>query len=87
MKQVAKWLQNLLMKPHKKTSNKWLALINIPFQMGIIILLGVLFGKWLDEKFAIENAINTIIFSLLAVFLALYNVIRQVKSLNDESKK
>ena len=55
--------------------------------MGIIILLGVLFGKWLDEKFAIENAINTIIFSLLAVFLALYNVIRQVKSLNEDSKK
>lgn len=55
--------------------------------MGIIIIVGVLFGKWLDEKFAIENAINTIIFSLLAVFLALYNVIQQVNSLNDESKK
>ena len=87
MKPVAKWLENLLMKPPKKPSNKWLALINIPFQMGIIILLGVLFGKWLDEKFAIENAINTIIFSILAVFLALYNVIRQVKSLNEDSKK
>ena len=37
--------------------------------MGIIILLGMLFGKWLDEKFAIGNAFNTIIFSLLAVFL------------------
>jgi len=75
------------MKTPKKPSNKWLALINIPFQMGIIIIVGVLFGKWLDEKFAIENAINTIIFSLLAVFLALYNVIQQVNSLNDESKK
>jgi len=72
---------------NKKQSNKWLALINIPFQMGLIILIGVLFGRWLDEKFENENAVYTIIFSLLAVFLSLYNVIRQVKSLNDDSKK
>jgi ATP synthase protein I len=57
--------------------------MNIPFQMGLIILVGVLFGKWLDEK-VLENddSICTIIFSLLAVFLALYNVIRQVNQLN-----
>lgn len=72
---------------NKKQSNKWLALINIPFQMGLIILIGVLFGRWLDEKFENENAVYTIIFSLLAVFLSLYNVIRQVKSLNNDSKK
>ena len=75
------------MESNKKQSNKWLALINIPFQMGLIILIGVLFGRWLDEKFENENAVYTIIFSLLAVFLSLYNVIHQVKSLNDDSKK
>ena len=75
------------MESNKKQSNKWLALINIPFQMGLIILIGVFFGRWLDEKFENENAVYTIIFSLLAVFLSLYNVIRQVKSLNDDSKK
>ena len=59
----------------------------MPFQMGLIILIGVLFGKWLDEKFVNENAFFTIIFSLLAVFFSLYNVIRQVNSLNDDAKK
>lgn len=75
------------MKLNKNQSNKWLALINIPFQMGLIILIGVLFGKWLDGKIANENSVYTIVFSLLAVFLSLYNVIRQVQSLNDDSKK
>lgn len=69
--------------PKNKSPKKWLALVNIPFQMGIIILLGVLLGKWLDEKvFKTDNTVCLIIFSLLAVFIALYNVIRQVNQLN-----
>lgn len=67
----------------KKPYNKWLIFMNIPFQMGIIILCGVLFGKWLDKTFyESEKQIFTIVFSLLSVFAALYNVIRQLKSLN-----
>ncbi|RAR49747.1 AtpZ/AtpI family protein [Flavobacterium lacus] len=58
--------------------------MNIPFQMGVIIFAGVYFGNWLDEKQQNENALYTIIFSLLAVFIALYNVIQQVKNLNNE---
>jgi membrane protein DedA with SNARE-associated domain len=58
--------------------------MNIPFQMGVIIFAGVYFGNWLDEKQQNENSLYTIIFSLLAVFIALYNVIQQVKNLNKE---
>lgn len=72
---------------NKKQSNKWLALINIPFQMGLIIFLGVMFGQWLDEKFKIEGSILTIVFSLLAVFIALYNVIRQVNKMSNDKKE
>lgn len=72
---------------NKKQSNKWLALINIPFQMGLIIFLGVIFGQWLDEKFKIEGSILTIVFSLLAVFIALYNVIRQVNKMSNDKKE
>lgn len=61
--------------------------MNIPFQMGIIILAGVYFGRWLDEKQQNENALFTIIFSLLSVFIALYNVIQQVKNINKEDKE
>ncbi len=64
-----------------KKSNKWLALMGIPFQMGAIIFLFCWFGMWLDEKTGNEN-LYLIIFSLLSVAIALYNVIRQVNNLN-----
>jgi len=65
-----------------KRPNKWLALINIPFQMGIIIVAFAWLGKWLDEKFANLNELYFIIFTMLGVAIALYNVIRQVNQLN-----
>jgi hypothetical protein len=68
----------------RRTFNKWIALTNIPFQMGIIIFVFTYFGMWLDEKNQNESALCTIIFSLLSVFIALYNVIRQVKNLNKD---
>ena len=65
-------------------NRKWIALINIPFQMGVIIVTGVFLGIWLDEELGNVSSVFTIIFSLLAVFIALYNVIRQVKNLGDK---
>ena len=75
------------MDSKKKQTNKWLVFMNIPFQMGLIIFLGVIFGQWLDEKFKIEGSILTIVFSLLAVFIALYNVIRQVNKMSNDKKE
>jgi F0F1-type ATP synthase assembly protein I len=65
-------------------SKKWVALVNIPFQMGVIIVAGVYLGLWLDGKYSHGGSLFTIIFSLLAVFIALYNVIRQVKNLGNK---
>ena len=70
--------------PKKQNNIKWLALINIPIQMGVIIFAFSYLGSWLDEKFTNETSIFTIILSLFSVFLALYNVIRQVKDLNNK---
>jgi len=67
---------------NKNNVNKWLVLMNIPFQMGLIIFIGVYVGKWLDENQQNDEAVYTIVFSLLSVFIALYNVIQQVKNLN-----
>ena len=69
-----------------KPFNKWLALINIPAQMGIIIFLFSYLGNWLDVKFSNGSSTFTVILSLLSVFIALYNVIRQVKDLNKKNK-
>lgn len=66
----------------KKNRNKWIALINIPVQMGIIIFLFSWFGSWLDEEYGNVKNTNRIIFTLAGVFIALYNVIRQVNQLN-----
>lgn len=74
------------MKTNKNQTNKWLALINIPIQMGIIIFVFSYFGKWLDEKFETNNSVFLIIFSLFSVFIALYNVIQQVKNINKNDK-
>jgi hypothetical protein len=37
------------MDNNKKRANKWLALINIPIQMGALSLFSYL-GNWLDEN-------------------------------------
>jgi len=50
--------------------------------MGIIIVGFAWLGTWLDEKYPNENNIYNIIFTMLGVFIALYNVIRQVNQLN-----
>jgi len=51
--------------------------------MGVIIFAFSYLGIWLDEKYT-DSSVFTIVLSLLSVFIALYNVIRQVKNLNKE---
>jgi len=50
----------------------------IGIQMIVIIGLGVYAGIKLDEKYPNKYKLFTIIFSLLAIAIALYSVIRQV---------
>jgi hypothetical protein len=50
--------------------------------MGIIIFIFSYLGVKLDQKYSHGGSLWTIIFSLFSVFLALYNVLRQVKNLN-----
>lgn len=68
----------------KGQPNKYLAYVNIAFQMGIIIAAGVFLGVWLDEKFPNKYSAYTISLSLLGVFVALYQVFRSLKDLSDE---
>lgn len=68
-------------QPEKNTPNKWVVFMNIPFQMGIIIFAFTYLGMWLDEKYT-DSSVFTIVLSLVSVFIALFNVIRQVKNIN-----
>ena len=71
--------------PKKRTNNKWLALINIPIQMGVIIFLFAYFGNWLDEKYPNPHNLFVKILTLLGVAIAFYNINRQLKEINKSS--
>ncbi len=71
--------------PKKRTNNKWLALINIPIQMGVIIFLFSYFGNWLDEKYPNSHNVFVKILTLVGVAIAFYNINRQLKDINKSS--
>lgn len=66
----------------KKQASKWLALINIPIQMGVIIFAFSYAGNWLDENHPNPKVYYNKILVMVGVGLALYNVIRQVNEIN-----
>ncbi len=68
--------------PKKQNNNKWLAFINIPIQMGVIIFLFAYLGDWLDEKYPNKNDVYVKILVLVGVALAFYNLNRQLKDIN-----
>jgi F0F1-type ATP synthase assembly protein I len=71
--------------PKKQTNNKWLALINIPIQMGAIIFLFSYLGNWLDEKYTNSHNLFVKILTLVGVAIAFYNINRQLKDINKSS--
>lgn len=70
----------------KKKRNKWLALINIPIQMGVIIFLFSYLGTWLDLKFPNKHYLYVKILTLFGVAIAFYNINRQLKDINNTSE-
>jgi F0F1-type ATP synthase assembly protein I len=71
----------------KKARNKWLALINIPIQMGVIIFLFAYLGRWLDEKYVNPHRIYVKILTMVGVALAFYNINRQLKEINKSDNE
>lgn len=70
----------------KRKPNKWLALINIPIQMGIIVFAFAWGGKWLDEKYVNEHNIWVKILTIAGVGIAFYNINRQLKDINKSDQ-
>jgi hypothetical protein len=69
-------------EPNRNQRNKWIALINIPIQMGVIIFLFFYAGNWLDENHPSPKVYYNKILVMVGVVIALYNVIRQVNEIN-----
>jgi hypothetical protein len=68
--------------PKKRNPNKWIALINIPIQMGVIIFLFSYLGSWIDDNYPSPKVYYNKIMIMVGVVLALYNVYRQVNEIN-----
>ncbi|TMM30443.1 AtpZ/AtpI family protein [Polaribacter aestuariivivens] len=68
-------------KSQKKPLNKAIALSGAGLQMGLTIYLGFLLGKWLDKVFELNYLTETI--TLLAIFLAMYALIKQANKINE----
>ncbi|MFN8273769.1 MAG: AtpZ/AtpI family protein [Flavobacteriaceae bacterium] len=66
--------------------NKWLALINIPIQMGIIVFLFSYLGNWLDEKYPNPHTVYVKILTLVGVAISFYNLNRQLKDINQDDQ-
>ncbi len=50
-------------------------------QMGLTIYLGFILGKWLDATFETNFLKETV--TLLAIFISMYSLIKQVNKLHD----
>ena len=68
-------------KSPKKPLHKAIQLSGAGMQMGLTIYLGFLLGKWLDKKFELDFLTETI--TLLAIFLAMYSLIKQANKINE----
>ena len=72
-------------KKKKNQLNSYARYSSLATQMAVIIAAGVFFGEYLDKTHTLETPIYTISLSLLAIFLALYYVIKKI--INDNEKK
>lgn len=70
-------------KPEPPKFNKWISLINIPVQMGIIIFLFFKLGEWLDDNHPNDTFYYSQALTLVGVLVALYNVFRQVNRIGN----
>jgi F0F1-type ATP synthase assembly protein I len=66
------------LKNPKKSLNDYAKYSSISFQMVAIILIGVFAGVNLDKWMTNETPVFTLIFTVLAVVLAIYYVIKDL---------
>ena len=68
------------LKEGLSSSREFIKYTNIAIRMIIIILVGVYAGVKLDEYLEMQTSIFTLIFSLVAVVMAMYVIIREITS-------
>jgi len=68
----------------KKQLKKIVEVSGIGLQLSTTVFLGAYLGNYLDDTYLIsQKRIYTLLFTLLATGIAIYNVIRQLNRNND----
>ncbi|MBK9190825.1 MAG: AtpZ/AtpI family protein [Crocinitomicaceae bacterium] len=73
-------------KSKKKISNPFLRFSGIAFQMGILIAFGAWGGSELDKAAHNQKPVYAVIFSLLAIAISLYLIIKEAIRLGNDDK-
>lgn len=68
------------LKEGLSSSREFIKYSNIAIRMIIIILAGVFAGIKLDEYLELNTSVFTLIFSIVAVVMAMYVIIREISS-------
>lgn len=68
-----------------ESKNSWLKFTTLGLQMGTTIYLGSLLGSYLDQKYPTEKLSYHKVITLIAVFGAMFSIIRQVLQMSKES--
>lgn len=73
-------------KKPKKQLSPYIRFTSIAIQMGLTIYLGSKLGEWLDVKFNNTDQLYYKIVTLIAVFIAMFSVIKQVITITNKNK-
>jgi len=65
------------MDEHRQKVQNYMKYSGMAMQMGIIILVGVYAGKWLDEHFQTAPYL-TVALALFSIFAALYSTLKDL---------
>ncbi|MEM6523077.1 MAG: AtpZ/AtpI family protein [Bacteroidota bacterium] len=76
-------MEDPLKEKKSKPYNPFIRFTGLALQMGISIYLGSLLGNYLDDRYLNAEGTYTKVCTLVAVFLSIVSVIRQVTRLQD----
>jgi len=72
-------------KEKKQPKSKFIVFTALAVQMGVLIYFGAAMGKYLDQKYLDnQNKAFTIVFTILAIVISFYFLIKKVNQINNE---
>lgn len=74
--------------PKERKQPRFLIFTGLALQMGVLVYFGAYFGKYLDQMYLEDQRWFTILFTLIAIIISFYFLIKKVNQINnDEDSK